>query len=258
MGDFLLFEKEGHVAYITMNNPDALNALPPESWEELSEIWGKIKKDNDIWVSVVTGTGDRAFCTGTDLKKTAKMAEESFVSTYFDYEGFLSPMKMWKPIIAAVNGYALGGGLEMALTCDLRIASSNASFGLTEVRVGSLAGLGGIQRLIRSIPRAVAMKMLLTGERINAQEALRVGLVSDVVEPQDLMSTAKKIANTIAGNAPLSVRAAKQTAVIGSDLPVEQGIQLDYMLWGILRDTEDRLEGRKAFAEKRPPQYKGK
>jgi E-phenylitaconyl-CoA hydratase/naphthyl-2-hydroxymethylsuccinyl-CoA hydratase len=102
------------------------------------------------------------------------------------------------------------------------------------------------------------MKMLLTGERINAQDALRVGLISDVVEPQDLMETAKKIANTIAGNAPLSVRAAKQAAVIGTDLPVEQGIQLDYMLWGILRDTEDRLEGRKAFAEKRPPQYKGK
>lgn len=258
MGEFLIFEKEGHVAYITMNNPDALNALPPESWVELGELWKKIKKDDDIWVSVVTGIGDRAFCTGTDLKKTAKMAEESFVSTYFDYEGFLSPMKMWKPIIAAVNGYALGGGLEMALTCDLRIASSKASFGLTEVRVGSLAGLGGIQRLIRSIPKAVAMKMLLTGERINAQEALRIGLISDVVEPQDLMSTAKKIANTIAGNAPLSVRAAKQAAVIGSDLPVEQGIQLDYMLWGILRDTEDRLEGRKAFAEKRPPQYKGK
>jgi len=254
----VLFEKDGRVGYVTLNNPEALNALPLEGWEELGEVFKKIKKDKDVWVTVVTGTGDRAFCTGTDLKKTAKMAEESFAATYFDSEGYLAPLKMWKPIIAAINGYAIGGGLELALACDIRIASAKASFGLTEVRVGSLAGLGGIQRLMRNIPRAVAMKMLLTGERIDAQEALRVGLISDVVEQDQLMAKAKEIANKIVENAPLSVRAAKQAAIVGADLPEEHAIMYDNLLWGILRDTEDRLEGRKAFAEKRKPQYKGR
>jgi E-phenylitaconyl-CoA hydratase/naphthyl-2-hydroxymethylsuccinyl-CoA hydratase len=167
-------------------------------------------------------------------------------------------MEMWKPIVCAINGYAIGGGLEMALACDIRFASDNASFGLSEVKVGSLPGLGGTQRLIRAIPKAVAMRMMLTGDRINAQEAQRIGLISDVVPAEKLMDTAKAIAEKIAANAPLSVKAAKQAVVIGSDLPLKQASALEYLLWGILRDSEDRIEGRKAFAEKRPPEYKGR
>jgi Enoyl-CoA hydratase/carnithine racemase len=253
----VLFEKDGQVAIVTLNRPEALNALDPESWEELKQIWHNIKTDPEIRVAVLTGAGDRSFCTGSDMKKTMP-PKESFASIYFETESLIAPMEMWKPIICAVNGFAIGGGLEMALACDIRIASVKASFGLSEVKVGSLPGLGGTQRLLRAIPQAIAMKMLLTGERIDAPEAYRVGLVSNVVEPGELLSTAKNMAGKIANNAPLSVKAAKQAVAVGSDLPLKQGMAYENLLWGILRDTEDRIEGRIAFAEKRPPQYKGR
>lgn len=253
----VLFEKDGHVAIVTLNRPDALNALDPESWEELKQTWHNIKNDPEIRVTVLTGAGDRSFCTGSDMKKTMP-PKESFSSTYFETESLIASMEMWKPIICAINGFAIGGGLEMALACDIRIASSKASFGLSEVKVGSLPGLGGTQRLLRVIPSAIAMKMLLVGDRINAAEAYRVGLVSDVVEPDELLNYAKEMAKKIANNAPLSVKAAKQAVVVGSDLPIKQGMAYENLLWGILRDTEDRIEGRVAFAEKRPPQYKGR
>ncbi|MDA8233356.1 MAG: enoyl-CoA hydratase-related protein [Clostridia bacterium] len=253
----VLFNKEGHVAYVTLNRPDALNALDPDSWKELHEILRNIKEDPDIRVTVLTGAGEKSFCTGSDLKKTMP-PKDCFASSYFDSDNLLAPMEMWKPIIAAINGYCIGGGLEMALACDIRIASSKASFALSEVKVGSLPGLGGTQRLVRAIPKAYAMKMLLTAERIDAQEALRIGLVSDVVAPEELLETAKKMAEKIASNAPLSVKAAKQAVVVGTDLPIKQGSMFEGLLWGILRDTEDRIEGRVAFAEKRSPEYKGK
>jgi enoyl-CoA hydratase/carnithine racemase len=190
--------------------------------------------------------------------KATPAATECMAAVYLrDGLPIVPAMKMWKPIIAAINGYAVGGGLEIALACDLRIASSNAKFGLTEVKVASLAGLNGTQMLPRVIPKAVAMKMLLTGEMINADEALRYGLISDVVPPEDLMSLASTYAEKIANAAPLSVQAAKQAAVIGQDMPVEHGILFSHLLWGVLRDTEDRKEGFKAFAEKRNPLYSG-
>ena len=253
----VLFNKEGHVAYITLNRPEQLNALDPDSWKELHEILRMAKADSEIRVLVLTGAGEKSFCTGSDLKKSMP-PQTSFASTYFDEDNLLAPMEMWKPIICAINGYAIGGGLEMALACDIRIASEKASFGLSEVKVGSLPGLGGTQRLIRAIPKAMAMRMLLTGDRIDANEAHRIGLISDVVPADKLMETAKAMAEKIASNAPLSVKAAKQAVVIGGDLPVKQGSQLEGLLWGILRDSEDRIEGRVAFAEKRPPKYKGK
>jgi E-phenylitaconyl-CoA hydratase/naphthyl-2-hydroxymethylsuccinyl-CoA hydratase len=253
----VLFEKDEHVAIVTLNRPEALNALDPESWEEIKQIWDNIKTDPEIRVTVLTGAGEKSFCTGSDMKKTMP-PQENFASSYFESETVIAPMEMWKPIICAVNGFAIGGGLEMALACDIRIASSKASFGLSEVKVGSLPGLGGTQRLLRAIPSAIAMKMLLVGERINAEEAYRVGLVSDVVEPCELLNFAKEMARKIANNAPLSVKAAKQSVVVGSDLPLKQGMAYENLLWGILRDTEDRIEGRVAFAEKRPPQYKGR
>ena len=253
----VLFKKVGNVAYITLNRPEAMNALDPESWQELHQIWRMVKEDREIRVSVISGAGDRAFCTGSDLKKTMP-PQECLASTYFNEEQLLAPMEMWKPIICAISGYALGGGLEMALACDIRIASTKATFGLSEVKIGSLPGLGGTQRLVRAIPKAIAMRMLLTGDRIDAQEAYRIGLVSDLVEPDELLVKAQEIAEKIAGNAPLSVKAAKQAVVVGSDLPVKQGSMIENLLWGLLRDTEDRIEGRVAFAEKRAPQYKGK
>ena len=251
------FIRENHVAYITLNRPEAMNSLDPESSEQLKQIWNEVRDDREIRVAVLTGAGEKAFSTGTDMKKTPPPTE-CMAATYLNEGMPIIPyMKMWKPLIASINGYAIGGGLEMALACDLRIASSNAKFGLTEVKVASLAGLNGTQCLPRAIPQAVAMKMLLTGEMIDAQEAHRIGLISDVVEPSELMDLAKKYAERIASNAPLSVKAAKQAAVIGNDMPLDHGILFSQLLWGILRDTEDRKEGFTAFAEKRAPQYKG-
>ena len=246
-----------HVAYVTLNRPEAMNSLDPESIASLTEIWQRVRTDPDIRVAVLTGTGDKSFCTGTDMKKSPAPTE-CMAATYLrDGQPIVPHMKTWKPIIAAINGYAVGGGLEMALACDLRIASSNAKFGLTEVKVASLAGLNGTQMLPRVIPQAVAMKMLLTGEMISAEEALRYGLVSDVVEPGQLPDLARAYAEKIAAAAPLSVQAAKQAAVLGQDMPLEHGILFSHLLWGVLRDTEDRKEGFKAFAEKRSPQYRG-
>lgn len=252
------FIKEDQVAIITLNRPEAMNSLDPEAVIRLAEIWKEVRNDPEIRVSVLTGAGEKAFSTGTDMKKTPP-PEECMAAIYLrDGQPIIPHMKMWKPIIAAINGFAIGGGLEMALACDLRIASSNAKFGLTEVKVASLAGLNGTQCLPRAIPQAIAMKMLLTGEMIDAQEALRVGLVSDVVDPDELMVLARKYAKRIASNAPLSVKAAKQAVVMGMDMPLEHGIAFSHLLWGILRDTEDRKEGFQAFSEKRAPEYKGK
>lgn len=251
------FQVSNHVAYVTLNRPEAMNALDPESISDLNRIWLEISSNPDIRVSILTGAGGKSFCTGTDMKATPS-ATECMAAVYLrDGLPIVPAMKMWKPIIAAINGYAVGGGLEIALACDLRIASNNAKFGLTEVKVASLAGLNGTQMLPRVIPKAVAMKMLLTGEMIVADEALRYGLVSDVVSPEDLMSLATAYAERIAAAAPLSVQAAKQAAVIGQDMPVEHGILFSHLLWGVLRDTEDRREGFKAFAEKRTPLYRG-
>ncbi|BBO77882.1 crotonase [Desulfosarcina widdelii] len=251
------FKKEDHVAYITLNRPKAMNSLDPESYDRLINIWNEVKTDPDIRVSVLTGTGEKAFSTGTDMKKTPPPKECMAASYLRDGQPLIPHMKMWKPIIAAINGFAIGGGLEMALACDIRIASSNAKFALTESKVASLAGLNGTQCLPRAIPQAIAMKMILTGEMIDAQEAYRIGLISDVVEPDELMNLAKQYAEKIAVNAPLSVKAAKQAVMMGLDMPLDHGIAYAHLLWGILRDTEDRKEGFRAFSEKRAPEYKG-
>ena len=251
------FEVVNHVAYVTLNRPEAMNSLDPEATAQLTEIWQLVRTDPEIRVAVLSGAGEKSFCTGTDMKKSPPPTE-CMAATYLrDGQPIVPHMKMWKPIIAAINGYAVGGGLEMALACDMRIASANAKFGLTEVKVASLAGLNGTQVLPRAMPQAVAMKMLLTGEMIGAEEALRYGLVSDVVAPDQLPDLARSYAEKIAAAAPLSVQAAKQAAVLGQDMPLEHGIAFSHLLWGVLRDTEDRKEGFKAFAEKRPPAFRG-
>jgi len=252
------FKVENHIAFITLNRPKAMNSLDPESVVRLAEIWAEVRSDDDIRVAILTGTGEKSFCTGTDMKKTPPPAECMASIWLREGQPIVPHMKTWKPIICAINGYAVGGGLEMALACDLRIASSNAKFGLTEVKVASLAGLNGTQCLPRAIPQAVAMKMLLTGEMIDAQEAYRVGLISDVVRPEELMDLATGYATKIAGNAPLSVKAAKQAAVMGLDMTLDNGIAFSHLLWGALRDTEDRKEGFQAFSEKRKPEWKGR
>ena len=254
------FTIENHVATVVLNRPEAMNAIDPETRIELIEIWNRVREDDDVWVTIVTGAGDKAFCTGADLKKTLP-GTESFAQETFAKPFPASPvahMEMDKPIIAAINGYAMGGGMELALACDIRIASDNAQFALSEPRIGSIPGAGGTQRLPRAIGLSDAMLMLLTAERIDAQEAYRIGLISRLVPRAQLMPTALDIAGKIASNAPLAVRAVKRLAKRGMDMPLAQGIESERYVFGLLYQSEDRIEGRKAFAEKRKPQYKGR
>lgn len=248
------------IATVTLNRPEALNAIDPETQGELATIWARIDKDPSIRVGIVTGAGGKAFSTGADLKKT-RQADAPFAASIFGDEPDFNPvsgMDVAKPMIAAINGYALGGGLEMALACDIRIASENARFGLPEVTVGTMPGAGGTQRLARIVGQSNAMRLLLTGETIDAEEALRIGLVSAVLPPDRLIGAAREIAARIAANAPLAVRAVKKLALAGADMSLGTGLLAERQAWGLIRDTEDRAEGRAAFAEKRTPKFKGR
>lgn len=248
------------VATVTLDRPEAMNAIDSESAARLAEVWQEISASPGIRAAVLTGAGDRAFCTGSDLKRTMPPSE-SFAESHFGARrtpaGF-SALLTDKPLIAAINGYALGGGLELALLCDIRIAATSATFGLPEVCIGSIPAGGGTQRLIRTIGQSDAMLMLLTGNRVDAAAALRMGLVSEVVPLEGLLAAAQAIAAKIASNAPLSVIALKRLAQVGRELPLSAGLELEQQTFGLLRNTEDRIEGRKAFAEKRKPVFQGR
>ena len=255
----LIVTLENHVATVVLNRPQAMNSLDQVMRQELVEFWERVRRDDEIWVVVVTGAGEKAFCAGADLK--SGMPSESFARQTFANPVSASTaahMETDKPIIAAINGFAMGGGMEIALACDIRIASETAQFALSEAKVGSIPGSAGTQRLPRAIGMSDAMLMLLTGDRIDAHEALRNGLVSKVVPPAELMPTALEIAGKIAANAPLSVRAIKHLVKRGMDMPLLHAAELERYAFGVLFETEDRLEGRKAFAEKRKPVYKGR
>lgn len=247
------------VATITLDRPEAMNSIDPESSEQLVEAWAEVSSRDDIRVAILTGAGDRAFCTGADLKKTMPPSE-SFAQLHFGSRKppSVATLQTDKPLIAAINGYCLGGGLELALMCDVRIASTAAIFGLPEVTIGSIPGGGGTQRLVRAIAQSDAMLMLLSGERMAAAEALRIGLVSRVVGTDALMREAQKIAQRIALNAPLAVVAVKRLALRGGELSLAAGLELEQQAFGVLRNSEDRLEGRAAFAEKRVPRFQGR
>lgn len=248
------------VAIVTLNRPEAMNSIDPESNEQLLAIWDQVSSDEEVRVVVLTGAGERAFCTGADLKKTMPPADSPARQVFragTRHSNF-GTLQTDKPVIAAINGYALGGGLELALLADIRICSDNAQFGLPEVRVGSIPGAGGTQRLIRAVGQSDAMWMLLTGERIDANEALRIGLVSKVVPLAALQEAAINLARAMAANAPLAMTAAKRLAMTGRELPLAGGLELERQAFGVLRDSEDRLEGRRAFADKRAPVFRGR
>jgi E-phenylitaconyl-CoA hydratase len=256
----LHYEVREGVAIVTLNRPEAMNSIDPETRAELRDAWQRVAQDDAVRCVVLTGAGEKAFCTGSDLKKTMPPKESPAQLTFGQAQSnhLLAGMEFDKPIICAVNGYAMGGGMELALACDIRIASENAQFALSEVRIGSIPGAGGTQNLPRLIGRSDAMLMLLTGDRVDAQEALRTGLVSKVVPTAQLLETALAIANRIAQNAPLSVRAVKRLVRDGGSLPLPQAMAMESFVFGMLRDTEDRIEGRRAFQEKRPPVYRGR
>ncbi|MBG9387395.1 enoyl-CoA hydratase/isomerase family protein [Caenimonas aquaedulcis] len=252
---------EDKVCVVEFNRPHAMNSIDPEMRQELYAFYDRMKKDDGIHVIIFTGAGDKAFCTGADLKKTMPDPNDSYAQQLLgrgDTGSAFQGLETDKPIIAAVNGYALAGGTELITACDICIASENAKFGLTEVKRGSIPWGGSIQRLPRSISKSDAMMLLLTGDMIDAHEALRMGLCSKVVPAAELMPTAIALGKRIAQNAPLAVRAVKQLVTRGQDMPLTHALQVDKYMYGILKDTEDRVEGRKAFAEKRDPVWKMK
>lgn len=264
----IVTERRGRIWILTFNRPEAFNALDVDAMKAFRKALLEFRDNQDLHVGILTGAGDRAFSAGADMKQTHPTGR-SFAENYFEpYEESLerglyvrsldiNALALGKPLIAAVNGYAVGGGMEIALACDLRIASESASFGLPEPRSGSIPAIGGTSRLLRAIPSAVAMKMLLTGSRIDASEAYRVGLVSDLVEGP-VIDRAIEIAQTIVENGPLAVRAVKELARRSENLPLNEAIELEQLMWGVIRDTEDRIEGRMAFTERRPPRFQGK
>ncbi|MBI4190191.1 MAG: enoyl-CoA hydratase/isomerase family protein [Betaproteobacteria bacterium] len=251
---------DNYIATVVLDRPAAMNSVDQEMRQELHQTWERIRSDEDIRVAIITGAGEKAFCTGSDLKKTMP-TQETFAQQIYaksSSSALTAGLDFDKALIAAINGYAIGGGMELALACDIRIASDNAQFALSEVKIGSVPGTGGTQRLPRAVGLSDAMLMLLTGDRIDAQEAYRIGLVSRVVPAAQLMPAALEIAAKIAANAPLSVRAIKRLVRQGMDMPLAHAIDVERYALGLLYNTEDRIEGRKAFAEKRKPNYKGK
>ena len=246
------YKKEGRIAIFTINRPEAFNALSMQVHKELIEAMLDFKNDAALWVGIITGAGDKSFSAGQDIKEFRPGRIEAQDLVYG------VPDKIWKPIIAAINGWCLGGGLELALACDLRIAAEHARFGQPEINIGYMPGGGGTQRLPRFIPWAKAAELLLTGEPIDAQEAYRVGLVNKVVPLDQLMSTAKDMAELICRKGPLGVRSSKEAMIRGYSMPLEEGLELERSLNNSLRDTEDFIEGASAFKEKRQPDYKGK
>lgn len=252
----LRVEREGHVAWLVIDRPERRNSIDRATRAALRAASDELEADVGVHVVVLTGSG-ATFCAGTDLKE---IAAEPPAHPLADPTPPIAAAieRLTKPVIAAINGPAAGGGFELALACDLRVASSSATFALPEVRIGSLPGSGGTQRLFAALPAAVAWKVLLTGTAIDAAEAHRVGLVSDVVEPADLRPTVQALAERIASNAPLSVKAAKLAARAGLDERLGSGLALERTLWALLATTDDRAEGRAAFREGRPPKYRGR
>ncbi|MBI2469479.1 MAG: enoyl-CoA hydratase/isomerase family protein [Candidatus Rokubacteria bacterium] len=260
----ILYDQQDRVVTITIDRPEAMNAIDPETHSELIDAWVRFRDDPEAWVAILTGAGDKAFSAGADLKK---MIPQAFAAVgprrgrgHNDYGlgGITRGLEIWKPMIAAVNGYALAGGLEQVLACDLRVAAEHAVFGLTEVRWAIMPGAGGTQRLPRAVPLAKAMEIILMAETIPAQEAYRLGLVNAVVPLAELMPTARRWAQTICERGPLAVRAAKEAVIRGLSLPLADGLRLEAFLSGTLRGTEDAIEGPKAFAEKRKPVFKAR
>jgi len=258
--DTLIYEKKEKIAYITLNRPQVMNAMNRKMGQELSEVWGDFKLDPDVWVAIVTGAGDKAFSSGADLKDRFVDGRQEMADQFWTPPaegGAAGRREIWKPIIAAINGYCLAGGLELALSCDLRIASENATFGMSEVLRGIIPG-SGAQMLPRQIPYVFAMELLLTGDRFNAQEAYRIGLINRVVPKSELMPVAEEMAGKIARNAPLAVRAIKESLTRGMEQPLDHALRMNALFSRVNLTTEDSAEGPLAFTEKRPPQYKGR
>ncbi len=254
--EFVRYEKRDHVAWVTIDRPEVMNALHPGANDELARVWDDFAADGECRVAVLTGAGEKAFSAGNDLKWTAQHGMPRMPKGGFG--GLVARFDLVKPIVAAVNGFALGGGLELALACDVIVAAEHATFGLPEPRVGLMAAAGGVHRLPRHVPLKIAMGMMLTGRPIDAAEAARIGLVNEVVAAADLHAAAARWAGWIAECAPLSVQATKQAALEGLGRPLAEAMHAPYERVQALFTSADAIEGPRAFAEKRKPVWTGR
>ena len=242
----VIYTKKDHIAHITLNRPEANNIINQELARELEGVCRQINQDDDIYVAIITGAGDRAFCGGSELEH---------VSARYSVATAIASMN--QPVIAAINGDALGQGLELALSCDIRLASHQARFGFPQVALGLIPTDGGTQRLPRLVGKSKAMELILTAETISAEEAFEIGLVNKIVTKENLASEAEALAKTLASKAPIALRYIKEAVNKGLDLTLEQGLHLEADLYSLLHTTADRTEGIKAFLQKRPPRFKG-
>ena len=253
------FEVNDGIALITMNRPDRLNAMDAEAYDELSKAWTRVRDDEAIRVAVITGAGEKSFSTGADLKSFFGR-DHTLTKFWRTQEDQLlnRGLEVWKPIVAAVNGYCIGGGMTLLLATDIRIASSTATFGLSEVKRGVIAGNGGTQRVLEQLPYPIAMELLLTGKHIDAEAAHRWGLINKVVLPEQLLDAAMEVATEIQRNAPLAVQAAKELAIRSREMDRVTGLRFEQTINRLLQYTEDAKEGPAAFAERREPAFKAR
>jgi len=255
----LLYEKKDKIGYITFNRPKVLNALNRKTMEELGHLLSQAREDAEVRVLILTGTGEKAFVAGADINELAQRNAVDGKEFSIFGQGVLHQLEtLGKPSLAAINGFALGGGCELALACTIRLASKTAKLGQPEVRLGIIPGYGGSQRLARLCGKGVAHELCLTGEMISAEEALRIGLVNHIHEPAELMPAAEALAKKIIANAPLAVKYAMEAIEHGMEMSQEEGLFLEATLFGLCCATEDMREGTRAFLEKRPAQFKGK
>jgi enoyl-CoA hydratase len=255
----IIYEKKGPIAYITINRPKALNALTMATMQELRSALTDLKNDDNVRVALLTGAGDKSFVAGADIGELSKLAPAPAKEYTLKGQSVLELMEnLGKPIIACVNGFALGGGCELAMACTMRIASDNAKFGQPEVKLGLIPGYGGTQRLPRLVGKGIAMQMVLTADMISAAEAHRIGLVNEVVPQNELIARGEAIAQKIAANAPLAVRFAMEAVHRGLEMNLPEGMYLEASLFGLCCATEDKTEGTRAFLQKRAPQFTGK
>ena len=255
----VLYEKKGPIAYVTLNRPQVLNALNQQTWEELRSAFEDARDDAAVRGVIVTGAGDKAFAAGADIGELAQAtAVEAEKSSSYGQEVLNLIENLGKPVIAAVNGFALGGGCETAMACTIRVASENAKFGVPEVTLGLIPGCGGTQRLPRLVGKGRALQLILSGRMIDADEAYRIGLVNEVVPAAELITRAEAILKPILANAPLSVKFALEAVNKGADTSLSEGLSLEASYFGLCAGTEDKKEGTEAFLQKRKAAFQGR